>query len=239
MMNMSDEIISITEKDLEDAAGLNLMASPPDEHNLLSNWKPGLQPPIGKQAVDIILCVDTSGSMEAADYPPTRLEAAKEAALMFTRRKVTQNYSDRVGVIGFGGTATVIHPLDANLDAVAASILKLSITHSGTSLGVALQLAFQELARFNSPRQAVVLLSDGADEFDNSNPDKIAGSQKGIKVFTIGMGTLKGAHVKFLGKSVSLNEDILRRIAKASGGEYLHAPGVSDLQRIYLKLADY
>lgn len=236
---MTDEIIRITDEDLENISNSNLMAHPANSNSLLANWKPGEQPKASKQAVDIVLCVDTSGSMEAGDYPPTRLDVAKDAALMFTRRKVTQNYNDRVGVVGFGGAATVVHPLDANLDAVAGSISKLSITHTGTSLGVALQIAFQELRRFNSPRQAIILLSDGGDEFDNSNPDKIAGSQKGVKVFTIGMGTLKGTHVKFLGKSVRLNEDILKRIAKASGGEYLYAPGVPDLQRIYLKLADY
>ncbi len=239
MANVNNEVITITEKDLEESSELNLMTPPSNENSLLSNWKPGEQPIAGKQSVDIILCLDTSGSMDAADYPPTRLDAAKEAALMFTKRKVTQNYNDRVGVIGFGGTATVIHPLDENFDAVAASVSKLSITHTSTSLGIALQTAFQELSRFNSPHRAVVLLSDGGDEFDNSNPEKVVGSQKGIKVFTIGMGTIKGAHVKFLGKSVSLNEDVLRRIAKVSGGEYLYAPNVTDLQRIYLKLADY
>ena len=236
---MNNEILTITEKDLEDASSLNLMTAPVGGGNLLSNWKPDEQPLTGKQSVDIILCIDTSGSMEAADYPPSRLEAAREAALMFTKRKVTQNYNDRMGVIGFGGAASVIHPLDTNLDAVAASISRLTITHTGTSLGIALQTAYQELSRLNSPRQAIVLLSDGGDEFDNSAPDKIAGSQKGVKVFTIGMGTLKGAHVKFLGKSVNLNEDILKGIAKSSGGEYLYAPNVTDLQRIYLKLADY
>lgn len=235
---MNDDVIRITQEDLDSTVDLNLMA-PAGGGGLLSQWNPEKQSTAGKQSVDIILCVDTSGSMEAGDYPPTRLGAAKEAALAFTKRKVTQNYNDRVGVIGFGSDARVVHPLDADLDAVAKSIAKLSVTHTGTSLGIALQTAIQELTRFNSPRQAIVLLSDGGDEFDNSNPEKIAGSQKGIKIFTIGMGTLKGAHVQFLGKAVKLNEDILKRIAEVGSGEYLYAPNIPDLQKIYLKLADY
>ncbi|MBT7618056.1 MAG: VWA domain-containing protein [Calditrichaeota bacterium] len=236
---MNDDIIRITDDDLKDTAHMDLMSPTTPDGGMLSNWNPSEQSVPGKQSVDIVLCVDTSGSMEAADYLPSRLAAAKDAALMFTKRKVTQNYNDRVAVIGFGGNATVVHPLEKNLDSVGASISKLNVTHSGTSLGHALSAAYKELSRFNSPRRAIVLLSDGGDEYDNSKPEKIASSHKGIKVFTIGLGTTKGAHVKFLGKSVSLNETILKQIANVSGGEYLHAPGVPELQRIYLNLADY
>jgi Ca-activated chloride channel family protein len=241
-MKMNDEIIRITDEDLEAVTDLDLVL---DGNNDRISMDPGLssaQKPIAtKEAVDIILCIDTSGSMEASDYHPNRLQAAKDAALMFTKRKVTQNYNDRVGVIGFGGNARLVHALDSDLDNVAASISKLSVTHSGTMIGYALQAAHQELAKSRTSKRAIILLSDGGDDYDTSNPVKVAGSQSGIKVFTIGMGTLKGAVVDLpTGKqNVVLNESLLRNIAKVSGAKYLYAPDVPELQKIYLELADY
>lgn len=194
-----------------------------------------------KEPVDIVLLIDTSGSMGADDYPPDRLSAAKEAARMFTRRKVIQGYDDRVCVIGFGGTATVAHHLDTDLEKVALAIDALKMTHSGSMVGVALQVAFRELAHGKNRRRAIVLLSDGADEYDSSEPAKIAGGMQGTKVFTIGIGTTKGgmAALPHGRQRVYLNEDLLRQIAKITGGDYLYAPDVLRLQEVYLKLADY
>ena len=241
---MNDEILRITEEDLQAASNLDLMGTnvPNLSDSSLAGWNPELQPRPSKEAVDVILCIDTSGSMAANDYNPNRLEAAKEAACMFTRRKVMQNYNDRVGILGFGGSATLIHPLDSDLDKVAAAISSLSITHTGTMAGLALQAAQKELLRHNGKKRAIVLLSDGGDQYDSSNPVQAASSQKGIKIFTIGIGTVKGADVAIPAvgtRRVVLNEDLLRQVAKAGGGEYLYAPDVAVLQRIYLKLADY
>jgi Ca-activated chloride channel family protein len=160
---------------------------------------------------------------------------------MFANRKILQNYNDRVGVIGFGGTATMYQPLDSQLEKVSASIDRLQITHSGTMIGSSLHLAHTELMKAGTKRGAIVLLSDGGDEYDSSNPIQAASSFKSIKVFTVGIGTAKGADVRLpIGiKRVKLNESILRRIAKVTGGEYLYAPDIEELRKIYLKFADY
>jgi len=245
-MNGDDEIIVITEKDLEPDA--NTKSSP-----LHLPWNPefGTKPiawdpekdyrPMPKEPTDIVLVIDTSGSMGAADYPPSRLDAAKQAAKLFTLRKVMANYSDQVAVVGFGGHAVVIHPLDSNLDAVLSSIEKLSITHTGTLIGPALQTAAKELSHGSHKRRAIVLLSDGADEYDTSDPESIAHNLQGIRIFTIGMGTTQGANASLPHgqQRVVLNEQRLKQIAKLGGGDYLYAPDVTQLQKIYLGLADY
>lgn len=228
---MSDEIrIQITKEDIEAAGSAEREAMP---------WLDPDAQTTSKAPVDIVLLIDTSGSMEVTDYPPSRLAAAKEAARMFTRRKVVQNYKDRVAVIGFGGSAQVVHALSSDLDKVAVTIDRLAITHTGTMIGAALRLAQQELQRAGGKRQAIVLLSDGGDEFDSSRPLEIVKGFQGIKVFAIGIGTPKGGHMSFMNKTVRLNEDLLRAIAKATGGEYLYAPDVVRLQQIYTQLADY
>lgn len=203
-------------------------------------WAKG-PPQATKAAVDIVLLVDTSGSMNAADYKPNRLEAAKAAARLFTRRKVLQGYQDRVALIGFGGSASLLCPLTADMDQVTQAIDSLRITHSGTMIGIALKAAYDELAKQKSPRQGIVLLSDGGDEYDTSNPVTVASRSKGVKLFTIGMGTTKGGMAQLPhGKQlVHLNEKLLKQLAKVAGGSYLYAPDVQQLQQAYLSLADY
>lgn len=198
-------------------------------------------PTAGKATVDIILLIDTSGSMGATDYHPNRLEAAREAARLFSRRKVLQGYRDRVGIIGFGGGPTTVCPLTEDMDAVTAAIDKLQITHTGTMIGTALTAAYAELKKHNSPRQGIVLLSDGGDEYDTSKPETVAGQHKHIKLFTIGMGTTGGGMAKLPhGKQmVHLNEKLLKQLAKLSGGQYLYAPNVDELRKVYQALADY
>ncbi len=236
---MEDDIIRISMEDLEKFEK-DVSGSGNSETNL-SDWDPRKTTPNVKQPVDIILCIDTSGSMEATDYPPSRMVAAKQAALMFTNRKILQNYHDRVGVIGFGGQAAIYHPLDNKLDQVASAINQLQITHSGTMIGTALSLAHKELLKVKTKRGAIVLLSDGGDEYDTSNPVQTVSQFNSIKVFTVGLGTVKGADVSLpIGVvRVRLNETILKKIAKTTRGEYLHAPDIQELQKIYLRLADY
>ncbi len=235
MKEPENDLVSIKTTDLIENIDLAKQTPKPVK------WDPPSPAAPQKEAIDLAVLIDTSGSMSATDYEPNRLDAAKQAAEMFTMRKIMQNYNDRVAVIGFGGSPSVAHSLDNNLEKVALSIKSLSLTHTGTLLGPAILAAAQELSRFESKRRAIVLLSDGADEYDNSDPIKVAGRLKDIKIFTIGIGTLKGGlallpHGK---QQVFLNQERLQEIAKITGGEYLYAPDVLKLQSIYVNLADY
>ncbi len=235
---MSDKPSPFNEGDLIEIDEADLL--PPASGAAPYAWPATMQSP-GKQAVDIILLIDTSGSMGAADYRPNRLAAAQDAARLFARRKVLQGYRDRVGVIGFGGQPTTVCPLTDDLDQVDAAINKLTLTHSGTMIGHALRAAYTELERHNSPRQGIVLLSDGADEYDTSGPEAVAAKHRHVKLFTIGIGTVKGGAAKLPHgvQTVFLNEKLLRRLAEVAGGDYLYAPDLDALRRVYQRLADY
>jgi Ca-activated chloride channel family protein len=254
-MEENGSFISISDEDLEtaqkrvqqpdliiretDLIGQTDTSSPGSKRGV--QWSPPQHKGASKQPVDVILLIDTSGSMGANDYKPNRLQAAKDAAKLFTKRKVTQNYDDRVAVIGFGGRATVYRALNSDLDKVAASIDKLKITHSGTMIGRALQKAHRELKRCGGKQQGIVLLSDGGDRYDTSQPVAVARKLGSVKVFAIGIGTLKGGTAKLPHgrQKVYLNEKLLRQVAQATGGRYLYAPDVPQLQRVYSLLADY
>lgn len=241
-----DNVIRITESDIDKIEQQNPTAF--TVQNAVLAGKPTSDAlgdfsfaPSSKESVDLILVIDTSGSMGAADYPPNRLTAAKEAAKEFTHRKVVQGYNDRVGIVSFGGSPRVVHPLNADLDKVAKAIDSIKITHSGTMIGRALAVARKELDRSSSPRKAIILLSDGGDAYDTSQPVQVAQSCKGIKIFTVGIGTLEGGKVQLPHgtQQVHLNEKLLRQVAQVSGGEYVYAQDVNALRGIYLKLADY
>lgn len=196
----------------------------------------------GKAPVDIILLIDTSGSMSANDYSPNRLEAAKRAALDFAQRKVVQRYSDRVGVISFGGHPNLRLAVTSDMDSVRNAIDNIKdFTHDGTYLGPALSAAMQQLEKAGGNKRAVVLLSDGADEYDKSDPVGIARGMKNIKVFTVGIGTTKGgmAQLPHGMQKVFLNEKVLQQIADVTGGRYYYAPSLDQLREIYRNLADY
>ncbi|REG11419.1 von Willebrand factor type A domain-containing protein [Pelolinea submarina] len=229
-----NEIINISNADLLSTDTVKIKSQRKKEIQK-DNFKKPIKP-----LVNIVLLIDTSGSMGASDYKPNRLGAAKEAARMFSKRKVVMNYSDHVAIIGFGGEAHVFHQLDSNLDEVMQSIEKLSITHTGTNIGSAIQSGANLLKNING-KKAMVLLSDGADKFDSSNPERQAQDLNDIKVFTIGIGTTKGGRAKLPHgeQTVFLNEDRLKTIAKVTGGRYIYTPTVMDLQKIYIELADY
>jgi len=195
-----------------------------------------------KASVDIILLMDISGSMGANDYQPNRLEAAKKAAQEFARRKIIKRYKDRVGVIVFGGSPNTVQPLTTDITQVQKAVSNIkNLTHTGTYLGPAIQDAVKELETAGGKKRAIVLLSDGADEYDKSNPVGVAQNLQNIKIFTIGIGTPKGgiANLPHGQQKVVLNEEVLKRIAKVTGGKYYYAPGVEELKEIYTALADF
>ena len=192
-----------------------------------------------KIPIDIMLVIDSSGSMEATDYSPTRFDAAKEASSFFTTTKIIKGHQDRVGIITFGGDAVVQLSLTNDLRKVKEVILSLhEITHTSTAIGTALLRAADELTQEEPGRKkAIVLLTDG-ESFVGEDPAEVAQklSEEEIPVFAIGIGTEKGQELAV--GPVSLDEDTLKHIAKITHGEYFYAPDVPDLKRIYQTLAN-
>ena len=69
----------------------------------------------------------------------------------------------------------------------------------------------------------------------------MAAKHRHVKLFTIGIGTVKGGAAKLPHgvQTVFLNEKLLRRLAEVAGGDYLYAPDLDALRRVYQRLADY
>lgn len=203
---------------------------------------------VEQRGLDIIVAVDTSKSMLAADIPPNRLTRAKLAAMELMQKAGT----DRLGLIAFAGDAFLECPLTVDNTAFQQSVQALdvgAIPEPGSSLSSCIDTAlksFKEQDHF----KALVILSDGED--NDSDSAAIAAAQQAakanLKIFTIGIGTTEGTLIQVKDASGNtdyvrdeqgnvhqskLNENLLQQIAKVTGGFYLPLRGASVMDTLY------
>ena len=208
---------------------------------LLAMSGPILNLEVARSNASVMLVVDVSGSMQATDVTPTRLEAARSAA-----RTLIDNLpgNARVGLVSFNGSARLASPLTDNRDEVRAALDGL-VANGGTAIGDGLSLAVQQLtpnAQAASPARhrpdaLIVLLTDGV---SNAGGDPLAAADRahaaGIPVATVGIG-LRNASVRVRGQEVGgVDEQTLQAIAGATGGKYYYAEASGQLQQIYSSL---
>ncbi len=188
---------------------------------------------------NMMLVTDHSGSMAAQDVQPNRLAAAVSAANTFIDQLPS---SVRVGAVGFGTTPDSVQGPAAN-HAAARSLEDSLIANGGTDTGDALQLALQLLQGSNAkhPPSAIVLLSDGQ---ANAGPDPVAVSQEAkkdkIPIYTVALGTAAGVlpNPDPFARPTPVPPDpqLMREIARVSGGRAFNARSSDELSSIYKKL---
>ena len=208
----------------------------------------------------IILAFDVSGSMAADDLEPTRIEAAKAAARTFVER---QPSTVQIGVVTFSDGGFATQPPTDDQAAILASINRLTLQR-GTSLARGIEAALnvieagsnEELTLATSSTETpvatptpvpkgtykpavIVLLTDGE---NNQDPDPLVAAQvasdRGVRVYSIGIGSAEGAILNIEGFSVRsrLDEETLRQIAELTGGTYYGAENEEELRTIYDQL---
>jgi len=213
---------------------------------------PAASVPVSRASGTVILAMDVSGSMAATDVTPSRLAAAKQAALSFI--KVQPDRVD-VGVIAFqqGGLEAALPTADHATAAAAVRRLK---TGGGTSLGDAILASLSAIThktvtvgRDGSapnigywPSATIVLFSDGQDEAGASGTGTDAGTaaaasvaeKAGVHIDTVGVGTTAGSTVDVDGYHLFTALDVatLRSISQATGGTYHPASDASELDGI-------
>jgi Ca-activated chloride channel family protein len=202
---------------------------------------PILQLEVARNSADVVLVIDVSGSMQANDVAPTRLDAAKRAATSLIDQLPG---ADRIALISFDSHATVRQGLTTDRDAVKAALASL-VPGSGTALGDGLAVALSQLnstgrtASGARERPAmIVVLTDGV---SNQGSDPLAVAQlvaaAKIPVQTIGIG-LRNGSATVRGEPVGgVDETTLSAIASATGGKYYYAQAAGELQSIYSHLA--
>lgn len=197
------------------------------------------------QGIDIILCIDVSGSMFAQDLLPNRLEAAKQVAANFVDSRVT----DRVGVVIFSGESFTLVPLTTDKEVLKSSIfnIQLGALEDGTAIGDGLGISVARLKDSKTKSKVIILLTDGEDQGGRISPleGKDLAKTYGIRVYTIGVGTDGYAPVPIPDETgrvvtrqqkVNIDEKLLRLIAEQTGGLYFRARDNESLKGIYSEI---
>lgn len=167
----------------------------------------------------VILCIDTSGSMTAADVSPNRAGAAQAAARAFMEHLPA---GTKAGIVAFSSSATIVQQLTADRTALASALDRVPLPNGATAIGDALLLAGRALP----PRghRVVVLITDGVSNRgeDPLSAAQVLGAQR-VRLFTVGIGTNGSAIIPGTDQEASIDEDALRAYASAANGAYSRA----------------
>ncbi len=195
------------------------------------------------QGVDIMLCLDISGSMQAEDFSPkNRLFVAKERAKEF----IAKRKGDRIGLVVFSSLALTQCPLTLNRDIMNTLIDRVNtgLVPDGTAIGMGIATAVARLENSQAKDKLIILLTDGLNNAGEIDPITAAKTAQtfGIKVYTIGVGS-KGEvpypvddpifgrrHVRV---KIDLDTKTLQEIAQITGGRSFLATDASALKTIY------
>jgi len=192
---------------------------------------------VKKVGLDMLIAIDTSKSMLATDVKPNRLERSK-----FAVKDVVKKLSgDRIGLIAFSGTAFLQCPLTIDYNGFLLALDDLNVTtipRGGTSISAAIKEAIADFKGPEKKYKVLVIITDGDDLEGNALAVAGDAAGAGIKIYCVGVGTPEGELIPTVGEhgdrtyltdkegsvvKTKLNEELLKKIAIATGGSYVRA----------------
>jgi len=203
------------------------------------------------EGIDIVLVLDISGSMQAMDYqkdgqPESRIDAVKDVVREFIHARP----NDRIGLVVFGTHAYIASPLtldhdwlDKNLDRV-----RIGLVEGETAIGNGIGTAVNRLRDTKAKSKVIILLTDGGENIFNPPALEAAKAAKEfhVRVYTIGAGSqgvapfpIYDTSGKLLGYrplEADLDEDLLKKVAAVTGGQYFRAADTAALRNTYAQI---
>jgi len=201
------------------------------------------------QGIDIVVAMDLSLSMQAADIKPNRFTAGKQVVDSFIRRR----HNDRVGAVIFGREAYTLLPLTTDHESLRTLITELQlemIDGRGTAIGNAIGVALNRLRKSDAKSRVVILLTDGQSNSGNVSPLQSAEFAKAldVKVYTVLMGRSDEAPMQqgtdLFGRPVfdrgnfPINPELLRKVATETGAEAFQVEDREALERSFHTILD-
>ena len=196
---------------------------------------------VDSEGIDIVMAMDVSTSMLARDLYPDRINASKEIAVEF----ISQRRSDRIGIVVFAGESFTQCPLTTDKRTLVNLMNEVTtdLIEDGTAIGNGLATSVARLTESDAKSRVVILLTDGVNNSGEVAPQMATeiAKQYGIKVYTIGVGKEGMAKypvmtpwgVQLQDVKVEIDEELLKNIAKETGGKYFRATDNTKLAEIY------
>lgn len=191
------------------------------------------------EGTDIVLAMDISGSMSSKDFEPNRFEVAKDVAIKF----VNQRSNDNMGLVVFAGESLSLMPLTYDRAALVNAIqnVQMGDLNDGTAIGDGLVSAINRLISGKAKSKSVILLTDGTNNAGEVPPATAAqiAKSKGIKVYTIGVGTNGTINItdpyglSSTTLETKIDEESLSQIASMTGGKFFRAKDEKMLKRVF------
>ncbi len=195
------------------------------------------------KGIDIVMAIDVSSSMLARDLKPNRLVALKEVASDFIKERP----NDRIGLVVYAGEAFTKTPITSDKSIVLSALREITYgqLNDGTAIGMGLATSVNRLKESKAISKIIILLTDGVNNSGFIEPRTAAdlAVEFDIKTYTIGLGTNGNAlspiaynadgSFRYGMRQVEIDEELLKEIAKVSGGKYFRATDNEKLEAIY------
>ncbi len=198
---------------------------------------------VKREGVDIVFAVDVSKSMLAEDIAPNRLEKSKQLVTQI----INNLASDRVGIIAYAGKAFPQLPITTDYASAKMFLQNMNtdmLSSQGTAINEAIKLAKTYFDDEEQTNRVLIIISDGEDHSEEAVAVAEEANEEGIRIFTIGVGDLKGGPIPEkrngvvlnykkdnTGETVitRLNEETLKNIAEEANGAYINGKNTNDV----------
>ncbi len=205
---------------------------------------------VKREGIDVIFAIDVSKSMLAEDVAPSRLEKSKQLVSQI----INNLANDRIGIIAYSGSAFPVLPITTDYSVAKMFLQTMNpgmISAQGTSIDEAINLATTFVDKKDKTNKLLIIITDGEDHSDAATEAAEEAKKVGLKILTIGVGTEKGGTIPLKRNGVvesfqrdkngevvitKRNAEVLKAIAKASGGGYVDGNSTKDVLN-YLKNA--
>lgn len=194
-----------------------------------------------KEGVNVVLVLDISGSMQATDYQPNRLESAKSSSKILLE---SLKEKDQAGIVIFESGATTAAYLSPFKDKVIEKLAAIKPKEGMTAIGDGLSLGIDMASSIPNKKKVVILLSDGVNNAGVISPDEAItfARNNNIQVYAIGLGSTEPVVLGYdwFGRPqyAELDEATLQKIASSTGGKYFKSVDTSTLNDIYKGISD-
>lgn len=199
------------------------------------------------KGIELMVALDVSNSMLAEDVTPNRMDKAK----MLVSNISDKLANDKIGLVVFAGDAFIQMPITSDfvsarmfLDAISPNM----IGTQGTNISDAVRICTNSFTNQKHVQRAIIVITDGEDHEGDAEGAAADAAKKGVKVFVLGIGSVKGSTIPFNGGYLKdkegnivvtrLNESMCQRIATAGKGVYIHVGNSNIAQdRLYYELS--